>query len=462
MRKIAIVGSGITGLVAAHGFLAAGFDVTVFSDRTAAEWLETSRPTGTAARFDLALSYERDLGLNFWDDVAPRGEGVFLTFCPELHNPLVTLVGRFRRPFQAVDVRLQCARWMDELERWGGRLVVSKVTPNDLEPLAADHDLVVVAAGKADLSQLFARDDERSGFSAAQRQLAMVITTGGPSRFAGLPMLPVRFDFLGTDGEIFFVPYHHKDAGPSWNILVEAKSGSRLDRFGGLRSGEQVLDALKTVVRELFPWDEPFVRNMRLADPLGWLTGQVVPTIRRPSAQLPSGRVVAALGDTAMLYDPIAAQGANSGSKQARHFVAAALARGAAPFDRQWIDETFEAFYEEHARHAYTFSRLLLEPLTAPAKELLIAQYGSDGRAENDAPQQQIANAFVENFNDPRLLTPAFTDMALARATVSRHTGGSWLWSGVRGRASVAGNQVRVRLTAPERRVKNRAAGGAL
>jgi 2-polyprenyl-6-methoxyphenol hydroxylase-like FAD-dependent oxidoreductase len=453
MRKIAIVGSGIAGLVAAHGLLKAGCAVTVYSDRTADEWLNTSRPTGTAARFDLALSYERELGLNFWDDQAPFGEGVYLTFCPALHNPLVTLLGRFQKPFQAVDVRLQSARWMAEFERRGGELVIARIAPDDLEALATNHDLVVIAAGRADLCRMFARDDERSVYDSAQRQLAMVIATGGPSRFTGIPMLPVRFDFLGTDGEIFFVPYFHKDVGASWNILVEAKSGSRLDRFRNLESGEQVLAAVKAAVNELFPWDEPFVRDMRLADPLGWLTGQVVPTIRRPSAVLPSGKAIAAVGDTAISYDPIAAQGANSGVKQARDLVNRVIARGTEAFDRQWIDESFELFYESHARHAYRFSSLLLEPITAPGRELLIAQYGSDGRANNDSGQQKIANAFVENFNDPRLLTAAFSDMSAARAVVGANTGGRWLWNGMRGRARIARNQVRVRFTPPALRV---------
>jgi len=103
MRRIAIVGSGISGLAAAHGLLQAGYSVDLYSDRTAQQWLNESRPTGTAARFAIALSYERELGLNFWDDAAPKGEGVFLTFCPTLHNPLVRLLGRFREPFQAVD-----------------------------------------------------------------------------------------------------------------------------------------------------------------------------------------------------------------------------------------------------------------------------------------------------------------------------------------------------------------------
>lgn len=451
MRSIGIIGSGISGLVAAHGLLRAGNAVTLYSDRTARAWLEESRPTGTAARFELALSYERELGLNFWDDAAPAGEGVFLTFCPAAHNRLLNLAGRFRRPFQAVDVRLQSARWMDELERRGGTVAIEKVTPQRLDGIAAAHDLTIVAAGRADLCGLFARDAERSvpaarsDYVAPQRKLAMVIVTGCPDGF-GIPFRPVRFDFLGTDGEVFFVPYLHKDAGPSWNILVEAKPRSRMDRFDGVRDGDQLVGIVKSIVADLFPWDASFMSNARLADPNGWLAGSVVPTVRRGSATLPSGRVVAALGDTAISYDPIAAQGANSGVKQARHLVNAIAARGDAPFDAAWIDRTFEEYFDQYARHAYTFSNTLLEEITAPAKELLIAQAGSDGRADNATPQQRIADAFVENFNDPRLMTPAFSDMSAARATIARYSGGGWRWRGIHGRATIAAGQLRQRL----------------
>ncbi len=446
MRKIAIIGSGITGLAAAHGLLRSGFDVSVYSDRTAEQWLNESRPTGTAARFDLALSYERELGLNYWDDVAPKGEGVFLTFCPTLHNSLVKLAGRFVQPFQAVDVRLQSARWMDEFERRGGRLIIEKVAVDRVEEIAAANDLTIVAAGRADLCKLFTRDEARSNYQTPQRHLAMVIVTGCPATFSEVPFRPVRFDFLGTDGEIFFIPYFHKDAGVSWNILVEAKPGSRMDRFEGVQNGDEVVEKVRDVVGELFPWDRQFVSGMKLADPLGWLVGKVAPIVRHPSATLPSGRALAALGDTVISYDPIAAQGANSGMKQARLLAGKIAARGSLPFDQEWIVNTFEEFYREHASHAVAFSNLLLEPLTAPAKEMLIAQYGSDGAANNDSAQQRIANAFVENFNDPRLLTSAFTDMALARNTIANHSGGRWFWSSVRGRMSIARNQVKLKL----------------
>ncbi|MGZ8780169.1 MAG: FAD-dependent oxidoreductase, partial [Thermoanaerobaculia bacterium] len=58
MRKIAIVGSGIIGLIAAHALRRRGYPVTLYSDRTAEQWLHESRPTGTAARFEMALSFE--------------------------------------------------------------------------------------------------------------------------------------------------------------------------------------------------------------------------------------------------------------------------------------------------------------------------------------------------------------------------------------------------------------------
>src|ERR1700704_6917328 len=92
-RRIAIVGSGQAGLLAAHGLVRAGHEVTLYSDRSAAQWLHGSRPTGAAARFELALAYERELGLAHWEDVAPKGRGMSLTFCPKRANRLPPKTG---------------------------------------------------------------------------------------------------------------------------------------------------------------------------------------------------------------------------------------------------------------------------------------------------------------------------------------------------------------------------------
>lgn len=120
--------------------------------------------------------------------------------------------------------------------------------------------LTLIAAGKAELARLFERDSTRSVYEAPKRHLAMVIAPGRMS-VDGCPFLPVKFEFLGTDGEIFFVPYFHRDHVPSWSIVIEAQRGSRIDRFGDAKSGDEVLATAKQLVRELFPWSVPGCRR---------------------------------------------------------------------------------------------------------------------------------------------------------------------------------------------------------
>ncbi|HZN95055.1 MAG TPA: NAD(P)-binding protein, partial [Myxococcales bacterium] len=86
MARIAIVGSGIAGLLAAHGLRRGGHEVTVYSDRSGAQLVAEARPTGVAARFGPALSYDRELGLAFWDDHPARTDGVALVLCPKPGN----------------------------------------------------------------------------------------------------------------------------------------------------------------------------------------------------------------------------------------------------------------------------------------------------------------------------------------------------------------------------------------
>jgi 2-polyprenyl-6-methoxyphenol hydroxylase-like FAD-dependent oxidoreductase len=444
MRRIAIIGSGIAGLLTAHGLRRAGYDVTLFSDRTPEQWLRESKPTGTAGRFELAVAYERELGLNHWEADAKKIEGAHLTFCPEPGNQLLTLTGRLEKPGMAIDVRLQSHRWMLDLEARGGTVIIESVTVPRLDEIAAAHDLTIVAAGKADIGQLFERDAARSVYERPQRNLAMIITKGAPHAFDGVPLLPVKFNLFGTAGEAFWVPYHHYELGPTWCLLFEAKAGGPMDAFMDAKSGAEVLALAKRVIRDLIPWDHAWAKDMELADEHGWLLGKVAPTVRKPVGKLPSGRVVTCVGDTAMLFDPIGGQGANNGTKMAKHLVESVVARGDRPFDEAWMTATFDAFYEDHGHAAYTFNNLLLEPITDAGKELLIAQYGSDGVRRDGV--QAIADSFTNNFADPRRYTHLLTDMAAVKAFVEAKTGRSWLRSAVRGRLGIGKQQIRQKL----------------
>jgi hypothetical protein len=446
MRRVAIVGAGVAGLLTGHGLLRAGFDVTLFSDRTAEQWLRESRPTGSAARFAPALDYERELGLEMWHDEAPAIAGAHIVYCPTLGVRLATLTGRQRRPGLAIDLRLQCHRWMNELEARGGRVVIESVSLARLDALAAEHDLTIVAAGKGELGGLFARDAARSVYSEPRRSVAMVIVTGPSLALDGVPFTAVKNNILDGVGEAVWIPYFHRDAGPCWNLIFEAHAGSRMDIFQTAKSGDDALACAAKVIEELVPWDAPWARGMRLADPLGWLAGRITPTVRSPVAKLPSGRVVTALGDSAMHFDPLAAQGANNATKMARHFVRSAAARGDRPFDAPWMTDTFDRFWQSEGHPAFALTNLMLEPLTAAGRLLLMAQVGSDG-VRDDGPQV-LADAFADAFADPTALLPALTDTAAARRLIEETTRRSWLSSVARGVFGIARGQVAQRLAA--------------
>ena len=242
MPKVAIFGAGQAGLLAAHALRLQDYDVTLYSDKTPDDFLTKSRPTGVAARFDMALEFERELGLEHWGDVAPHGEGVHLHFLPKKGNVLVTLLGRLSKPFLAIDLRMQSARWLEELDQRGGRIEIESVGLERLDEIAGRNDLTLVAAGRGEIMKLFARDEHRSVYAKPQRFLAMTNVTGIPMDLPYSPWFrPVKFNFFAPYGEAFWVPWYSKGGQACWGMLVEAKAGGPFDVYRDATTGEEVL-----------------------------------------------------------------------------------------------------------------------------------------------------------------------------------------------------------------------------
>jgi hypothetical protein len=439
MRRVAIIGAGIAGLTTAHGLRRAGYEVTLFSDRTADQWL-TGRPTGTAARFAPALAYERELGLDYWEADASKFRGANMIVGLRPGNQLASMIGRQPKPALAIDVRLQSHRWMHELEARGGRIVIEAVTLERLDAIAAEHELTIVAAGKGELGALFERDEARSGYREPQRNVAMVVVKGPALERDGMPLLGVKFNILDGIGEAVWIPYFHRDVGPCWNLIFEAKAGGPMDVFLGVKTSAEALAAARRTIETLVPRDAAWARDMEIADELGWLAGAITPTVRSPVGRLPSGRLVTCIGDTAMHFDPIAAQGANNCVKMAKHMVTQVVAREDRPFDAAWMTETFERFWVELGQPAYTLTNLLLAPMTPAGRLTLLAANGSGG-VGNDG-RQALADRFASGFADPSLIAH-FTDMAAAKQLIAETTGRGWLRPTASGVLRAARGQLR-------------------
>lgn len=417
MKKVAIIGGGQGGFHLAFGLLDRGCDVTLYTDRTPDQLLGGKIPS-TAFLFNQTLDMERRLGLNFWEDVAPLGEGMLVDFREPSGKSVLTVKGRLLdKSGQAIDQRTKFARWTQEFERRGGRLVVQSVSLEELDGIAAASDLTLVASGKGPINALFARDASRSVHETPPRNLAALLLKGpqlvGDRPWSKADFRPLRFNFIFGVGEFFSLPFFTHSAGECRSFLFEARPGSAMDRFQAATDGNEMLKIAKEVMRDFAPEDASLLDDAQLTDPNAWLKGAFTPTVRHPVGHLPSGRVVMGVGDSVCLNDPIAGQGANNASRMAEHLIDAIVANGASPHSAEWMQQTFDAFWDASASYTTAFTNALLEPPGEAVMHVL-------GAAAN---HRTVADDFVACFETPRNFWPWIADLPAAQRFVQERGG---------------------------------------
>jgi hypothetical protein len=380
-----IVGGGQAGLQLALGLVQDGHGVTVASNRTA-EDIRAGKVMSSQCMFAAALEHERELGINFWDDSCPDIEGISLAAPSPDGGKLIDWAARLDRPAQSVDQRLKMPAWMEELENQGGEIVLCDVTVPDLESYAERYDLVIVAAGKGEVAQLFERDASRSPYSAPQRALALTYVTGMEAR---PEYSAVCFNLIPTVGEYFVFPAL-TTSGECEIMVFEGIPGGPMDCWGDVSTAQDHLERSKWVLETFVPWEAERVGAIELTDENGVLAGRFPPTVRNPVAELPSGACILGLADAVVLNDPITGQGSNNAGKAAATCLASIRASPEGPFDRRWMQDTFDGYWD-YAQYVTGWTNALLGPPPQHVLELLVA--GNE--------HAEIASRFANGFDNP-------------------------------------------------------------
>ncbi|MFD0257305.1 styrene monooxygenase/indole monooxygenase family protein [Kitasatospora indigofera] len=387
MRRILIVGAGQAGLQLALGLQSNGYDVTVMTNRTADE-IRDGRVMSTQCMFDTALQHERDLGINFWEQEAPRIEGLGVSVTGPESARVIDWVGRLNGYAQSVDQRIKMSGWLETFAERGGQVVVHGVAVSDLDYFARTYDLVLVAAGKGELVSMFGRDASRSPYDTPQRALAVSYVHGlGPRPEHDFKA--VRCNLVPGVGELFIMPTL-TTSGPGDILFWEGIPGGPLDVFGDVKDPAEHLRLTLDLMKTFTPWEYDRTRaGVELTDAGGTLAGRYAPVVRNPVGELPGGGLVLGVADVVVANDPITGQGSNNAAKCAAVYLEAILEHGDKAFDRDFMQAAFDRYWDA-AQHVTKWTNAML----APPPEHVLNLIGAAGQLP------PVADRFANGFDN--------------------------------------------------------------
>ena len=404
MRRIAIVGGGHSGLQLALGLLAAGYEVTVVSNRSPEE-IASGRVLSSQCMFETALQTEQALGLDLWGEACPPVEGISFAVPDGQGGKQIEWASQLDGPARSVDQRLKVPAWMEEAVRRGGTLELDEAGIDDLERYAREHDLVIVATGKGTLGGLFAVDREKSPYETPQRALALTYVTGMTPR---PEYSAVCFNLIPEVGEYFVFPAL-TTTGTCEIMVFEGIPGGPMDCWDDIRTPVEHLARSRWILETFIPWEAERCREVELTDANGILTGRYAPTVRTPVARLPSGAPVLAMADAAVLNDPITGQGSNNAAKCAELYLESIREHGDDPFDERWMQRTFDRYWRGYAQWVTSWTNALLAPPQPHVVRLLDAAQELPG----------LAATIANGFDDPRTFFPWWFDAGEAERLIA-------------------------------------------
>lgn len=383
MASIGIIGSGIGGLQLGLLLQQRGVPVTLFAERTP-DQVRARRLPNMVARNACTRVRERALGVNHWES-APHDMG---RLSVRVTGPRPVAFSGRMAPAQAVDMRIYCARLLEDFSARGGRLVIHTVETRELEQLAARHDLLVIASGRSTITNVFPRIAGDSPYTQPQR-----LVVGGLFRGIGYSdPRALEVNIVPGSGEILAVPIQSFEPDlTGLGILITA--GGALEPLRHLRHDEDparfaatILELLRAHAPEIYRRADP--QRFEPSRPIDLCCTAITPTVRHGFAELPNGRHVLALGDAHVIIDPITGQGANSASHAAA-VVGAAICE-ATEFDRAFC-ERVERDVRAYVVPVSEAANARLGPPAPHFRELLLAA----------ARDQHVADAYADGYSHP-------------------------------------------------------------
>jgi 2-polyprenyl-6-methoxyphenol hydroxylase-like FAD-dependent oxidoreductase len=383
-RHIGIVGAGIAGLHLALYLQKHGVDATLITDR-APEDYRSLRLLNTVAHHHVTIAREDYLGVNHWKD--PKDHYYYHDHAFNFPEP-IKFRGYFSKASRAVDYRIYLPELMEDFQRRGGKIEYRRIEESDIGPLVARFDLLVVAAGKGPLGQLFAYRPELTPYSQPQRRLCVGLYTGVRQP----DPMNVTLSVSPGHGEMIVIPTITFD-GVANALLMENVPGGDMEELATIsyeKDRQHFLRVLLDKLEKHHPttYDRIDTARFDLAQPTDLLQGGIVPTVRNTVVEFDGGKCALALGDVHSVVDPMMGQGANVASYAA--FVVGEEIVNSDVLDARFCEKV-DLKRQDRVLAASRWTNLMLQP-PSEALGMLI------GAMSQNRP---LADEFTENFNYP-------------------------------------------------------------
>lgn len=385
MKSIGIIGAGVAGLHLGLFLRQHDIEATIYTEKTPEQQFGSRLPA-LVGRAWHTRERERKLGVNHWDNA--NNEFKHMRFTVNGEQSL-TFQGTLEHPLIAVDMRIYFGRLLEDFAARGGNIVVGEVQASDVERLAAQHDLLVVATGRGGLIELFPRIAEHSPFDRPQRFISTGLFRGIAP--AATP-LSASVTFTPEHGELFEFQIFSFEPHIT-GLGLEAVPGGMFEPLARMRYAEdprRFNTAMLALLRDHAPaiYERTDPVRFGLTRPLDLLQGGVTPAVRRGHIQLSNGKYALALGDVRIVNDPITGQGANTASRTAWML-------GEAVRDSEIFDAAFCRRIEQqiwaYAGPIVAWSTAMLQPPPPHMVELMVAA----------AQYQPVADTFASIFEQP-------------------------------------------------------------